>query len=390
MKFLHLVPDEKFVDFFASAMSKIEGCHHRYIVHTSAPDQPLRHILRPKPFRKVDNTYFSSNNMRADLASCDVLLVHFLTLHGAKMISEAPSNVKIVWSGWGADYYHLLPGGDNSLLGSKTRQIARRLNLQQAIKNPISLAKQLSRPIRRLQIRNLKLIPAIRRVDLFSSPVPDDYFLVKQHLDADFRATYVQLNYGSVEGTFAIGGEVARGANILVGNSASLTNNHVEVFMLLKKHDLSNRKVIVPLNYGDLAYRQIVLGHGQEILGSNFHPVINFLPIERYNELISSCSCAIMNHHRQQAIGNIGSILYRGAKLYLNRKNVVTDFFERRGAHIFDIQTLRTPSARSFDALTTDEMFRNREILEEFWGEARIFRNLLAFVETLRNLMSND
>lgn len=390
MNILHLVQDEKFIDFFASAIELVEGINHRYIVHTIEPDQPLRYIRQVRPFRKVSDSYFPSESMHTDLANCDVLVVHYLTPLGARMINEAPKKVKIVWSGWGGDYYHLLAGGQDALLGTETRHIARKLDLCRAGANPIIHLRLLLRPLRRFYVHHNQLITAIKRVNFFSAPIPEDYLLLKNVLGEHFTASYIQLNYGSLEDTFAIGADGVEGRNILVGNSASLTNNHIEVFHLLMKHDLTGRKIMVPLNYGDSAYREIVLSHGQRIFGANFHPLVNFLPLDEYNKLIATCSCAIINSYRQQALGNIGSILYQGAKLYLSNKNVVSEFLRERNANSFDIEELAIPSKDAFDELNIQQRLENRQVLEGFWGQKIVARNFQKFIETIQNKVIHD
>ena len=45
------------------------------------------------------------------------------------------------------------------------------------------------------------------------------------------------------------------GNNILIGNSRSYANNHLEIFSILSKFNIANRKVIVPLSYGNMKGR---------------------------------------------------------------------------------------------------------------------------------------
>lgn len=385
MNILHLVQDEKFIDFFARTMSLVDRVQHRYVVHTPNSERPLCHIRQVTPFRRIDDAYFSSAAMRDDLAKCDVFVVHFLTPQGAKMIRAAPARIKIVWSGWGADYYHLLPGGQDGLLGSETREIARSLDFRRAGTNPISHARLFFRPVRRFYDRRFHLASAIERVNFFSSPIPEDYLLLKTYLGNKFSPSYIQLNYGSVEETFATKKFIGEKRNILVGNSAHLTNNQIEIFRMLANHDLSNRKVIVPLSYGDSDYKNIILDYGQKILGSHFQPVIEFLPLTEYNKLISTCSCAIMNSHRQQALGNIGSVLYGGAKLFLNSRNVTSNFFKERDAHISDVQELKHTDDVIFSELTNQQKTKNIQVLNDFWGKAKIKANAIEFIKIVGN-----
>jgi hypothetical protein len=379
---LHLVQDEKFIDFFARTMNILGEIEHRYIVHKPSLDKPLQHIKQLIPFRMVDDGYFPSRLMEKDLCNCDVLVVHFLTAQAVEMIASAPTRVRIVWSGWGADYYYLLPkGGD--LLEPETRSLVRTLNRQEAGINPLLHARLLLRPLRRFYTRHTQLIPAIRRIHLFSSPIPEDYALLKKSLKENFIAEYIQINYGSVEDTFSVGGESVGKNNILVGNSAHPTNNHIEAFRLLASHDLSDRKVIVPLSYGDINYRDNIVEIGNKILGDAFAPIVNYLPLSDYNRVISSCSFAIMNHRRQQALGNIGSLLYRGAKVFLNNKNVCKQFFDTRGAHVHDISELKGEKNDIFDGLTTEKKNKNVEVIDDFWGKSRISTNSLEFLAKL-------
>lgn len=385
MNILHLVEDEKFIDFFARTMPQKAGINHRYIVQVNELNRPLRHIQQMQPFRCVDSSYFTSKLMQQDLMASDVLVVHFMTLWGARMIRSAPSHVKIVWSGWGADYYHLLPGGEQAVWSSQTREIASVIDKQRAQKNFAVHARRLLRPWRRLYLRETQLIPALKKVNFFSAPLPEDYYLLRRALGNAFRASFVQINYGSVEETFAIGSESVDGENILVGNSATLTNNHIEIFRLLAKHNLSGRKVIVPLSYGDSDYRQIILELGQDLLGESFMPLVNFMPLAEYNRLTGTCSIAIMNHYRQQALGNIGSILYRGAKLFLSNKNVAYGFLRAKGAHVCEIGDLESGSSNAFSSLTREQKADNVKALHCFWGQEKVSENATSFINALRS-----
>lgn len=387
MRILHLVADEKFIDFFAGVIGQVPDTSHQYVVYTPNPDKPLRYIRKLAPFRKVDNSYFFSAAMQSDLAWCDALLVHYMTPLGARMIRQAPAQVVIAWSGWGADYYHLLPGGENALLGPQTREIARRLRLKVATQHPINFGKWLLRSLQREYIQRTLLLPALKRIQVFSAPLPDDYDLLKSIRGKCFQALYRQINYGSVEQTFAVGGSAFCGRDILVGNSASLTNNHVEVFLKLARHDLSGCKVVVPLSYGDPSYRAAILEYGSKILGEHFDPVIDFLPLAEYNQRISRCSVVVMNHQRQQALGNIGTLLYLGAKLFLDERNVVYRFLQQRGAHVYSTGMLENGGNSLVCPLTNEQKRDNRRVLQDFWGQEMVNKNAVEFVTTLKILV---
>lgn len=221
-------------------------------------------------------------------------------------------------------------------------------------------------------------------MDFFSAPIPEDFSLLKSVLGKKFHAEYVQINYGSVERTCRLGPSILTGENILVGNSATPTNNHAEIFKMLAKLDLANRIAIVPLNYGAPAsYRDAIIKLGERILGKHFMPLIDFMSLVDYNKLVSSCSVAIMNHRRQQALGNIGTALYKGAKVFLDETNVVYQSFINRGAHVFSTRLLLEGGATIFNPLSKEQILDNQRVLEEFWGHDVVIANAKEFIRRL-------
>lgn len=384
MIILHLVQDEKFIDFFSKLIASVSDCQHRYIVHVKDPDKPFQHIHLAKPFRVVGDEYFYSETMLKDLVSCDVLVVHFLTEFGAKMIRKAPEYVKIVWSGWGADYYYLLSLNEKYLFGPETFEILKKVDGRRVDKNPLTFFRIKLRPLRKRYVRWAKLMPAIKKVDFFSAPLSDDYDLLKEALGKTFSAQYIQINYGDVESTFASDCKNIEQSDILVGNSAHATNNHIEIFRLLKRHGLNGRKVIVPLSYGDYNYRSVILDYGYELLGAHFYPILDFLPIDEYVNVISGCSCVIMNHYRQQALGNIGAALFCGAKVFLNSKNVSKNFLIRHGAHLFDVEQLNDTLTGVLNGLDQRQKMDNIRALNNVWGHRKVTDNYCNFIKKLK------
>ena len=384
MNVLHLVPDEKFIDFFSLSVSSINGIHHDYVVWTHEPSRPLKHIKTTPIHRIVGDAYLTSSEMCIDLNGCDVLVLHYLSHAAIQMLKHVPDRVVTVWSGWGADYYDLVPGGPQSLLGPETEKISKELNDLIRSRSVSKFLKYNLLPFYKNIWGNRRIFSAIRRVDFFSSPVPDDYTLLKSALRENFRAKYVQFFYGSLEETFAIGSCDLTGSNILVGNSATPTNNHIDVFKRLAEIDIAGKKVIAPLNYGDSKYRECVVEKGKYYFGKRFYPILDFMPLDKYNTLVASCSAAVMNHYRQQAVGNIGAILYRGTRLYINKKSVLFNFFQHRNAHVYDFDDLNSTNNASLDGLSEDKKKQNIEMLQNFWGKKNVintFENSFCIIE---------
>ncbi|HVE13967.1 MAG TPA: TDP-N-acetylfucosamine:lipid II N-acetylfucosaminyltransferase, partial [Elusimicrobiota bacterium] len=218
---------------------------------------------------------------------------------------------------------------------------------------------------------------AFRRVDFFSSPIPGDYDRLRERLP-QLRARYTQLNYGSVEATIDVGPKSITGSNILVGNSADWANNHAEAFLSLRGVDLGSGKLVVPLSYGDPACREAVIKLGSATFGDRFAPVLELLPLEKYHELIATCAVAVMNHVRQQALGNVEAMLFKGARVFVRPESPVYSFLRERGACIGDASKIEGAGGSLFEPLTADERLRNRRVVESFWGQDVVLGNIAA------------
>jgi hypothetical protein len=159
-----------------------------------------------------------------------------------------------------------------------------------------------------------------------------------------------------------------RGDNLLLGNSACENNNHIEMIDLLSEIDLDGRQVICPLNYGSKIYADIVIEYAAQKLGSRFVPILDFLPFDKYMNLISNCSTVLMNHRRQQALGNIDSMLAKGAKVFLREENPAYECYSSKGITIFKIQDIEKMLSFLFKELEPQDIHKNKQIIKQFRG----------------------
>ena len=124
---------------------------------------------------------------------------------------------------------------------------------------------------------------------------------------------------------------------ILVGNSATDTNRHEEVFEILKHYKNENIEIIVPLNYGNLEYKQKVLDEGAHIFKNKFKPIVKFLDFETYKRLLVSVDIAIFNHNRQQAGANIKLLAGYGKKIYISQENSFYYEMKNNNITVYDL-----------------------------------------------------
>lgn len=127
---------------------------------------------------------------------------------------------------------------------------------------------------------------------------------------------------------------------ILVGNSATRTNNHFEIFESLLKFKNDNIKLLVPLSYGDSAYAESVIKKGHALFSDKFFPLTKFIPLEEYMNILMSVDIAVFKHNRQQAAGNTIQLLGMGKKVYLDKRSTLNNVFRERGINVFDCENI--------------------------------------------------
>lgn len=146
---------------------------------------------------------------------------------------------------------------------------------------------------------------------------------------------------------------------IQVGNSADPSNEHFEVFAALEKFKDEDISIYAPLSYGNKEYAREVAAEGARLFGDKFIAMTEFLPFDKYLEFLGSVDIAIFNHRRQQAMGNIVTLLGLGKKVYL-RKNITSlSMFRKAGIKVFDNDHLTIGKINQSVALRNKQKIRS-------------------------------
>ena len=204
---------------------------------------------------------------------------------------------------------------------------------------------------------------ALNRVDYFAGIIEFEYDLLKSN--PNFRAQKVSFVYSSICSVTSYGNfEKYDGRNILIGNSAADTNNHLDLLEHLKLLDLSDRKIILPLSYaGAEKYVSDVVNAYKSFFGDSVIALTSFMPFEQYKKYILSCNVAIFFMERQQAMGNIHSALKFGCKVYLSNKNPVYEYYKGLGFSVYSVEKELSNEHISI-GLTDAEIDNNRFLLK--------------------------
>lgn len=157
---------------------------------------------------------------------------------------------------------------------------------------------------------------------------------------------------------------------IQVGNSSDPSNNHQEILEKLKKIDSDFIKVFVPLAYGDKINGDLVEKQYRDFFGKRFNTIRNLVPLEEYNKILSDIDIAIFAHERQQAMGNIITLLGLGKTVYLNPKVSHWTLFSELGIKVYptDKPTLLLQGEKvSIENMKKIKSFFSRKKLCEDW-----------------------
>ncbi len=363
MKYLHLIDDTVFTNFAINLFEQCNNGSNLFLIGTVNPQATLRHTeSRPevKVLKRRTKQYI--NFIRQ--YPFDVLVVHAMCRDKRWVVNRlVKGNRKIVWLSWGTDIY-------NTSFYKKPlyQYYTNRVVMQQrsGVKAGIlSLLSSLYYFSYTGMFPDAAYRKAVAQVDYCATVIPDEFEILNSF--SFFSAKQVLFSYESIENMFKgrIGEEDhVTGNDILVGNSAGPESNHLDVLKAISEMGLAERrKVVVPLNYaGTPAYKAAVLKQGKHWLGENFFPLLDFYPSAAYVSLLKQCSVAVMNHNRQQAVGNLIALLWLGCRIFMSEESVVYSYLKRKGFKIYSFQQEFNPE-NAGAALTREEREHNRELL---------------------------
>ena len=388
MRIVHLARDEKFVPLLRQLFEEaVPGANHWLIARRRRAGPGF--VAAAPDVRFRPEWWFRTPLVARDVARADVIVAHSMTRIFANAIAHAPASARVAWKGWGYDFYPLLEAqlGDPILPATRALIGKTAADPTEAVATtPRHWWQRLARnAVRRPSA--LELVAA--RLHTFSV-VPSEAELVRRALPA-LKAVHHEMPLFTAEDTFQTGPAAMEGTDILLGNSATASNNHADAFELLQVL-IGKARLVVPLSYGNSAYAVMVAALGREKFGEHFDALQQWMSLADYNERIRRCGFVVMNHRRQQAVGNIGAALYKGATLYLRRDNPLYAFYTDMGITLRPMDTL-AQSRGPLEPLTPAQRARNRELIGRHYARDRVLRamrELPALVEARAQGPAND
>ena len=191
----------------------------------------------------------------------------------------------------------------------------------------------------------------------------DDYLYIKSHYNS-IAKYHKCINYPrSIKISILPLDNCTNSKKILVGNSATPSNRHLEIFNKLA--NFKDIDIFVPLSYGDVSYKQTILELGDELFNGNFHPITDMMVYNDYISFLNDMNFAIFNHNRQQGVSNIILLLSMGKTIYLSKENNAYNMLKKLNIIFKDINELNY----DLEEISNTDKLNNQKIILENYSE---------------------
>lgn len=355
-RFIHLVQDEKFIDFAFREFNEAGDQKHLFLIIS---------LKQKQKFIKFSKVIFVHPRLFWFLVPFGKGYVKSFFFHSLpnnfykNLILRIPDSIPIFWMSWGYDLIDIFGESDNYLKPKTKKIIPKKSQLSKSLQARGGYYNAFKFPPEAKAIVN--------RIDFISTVIKNEYEIISPNHFSKIPK-WVSWNYFSIEEDVIKGFEdqVVMGNNILVGNSGNLWNNHLDAFDDLLEFKIPYSQVICPLSYGDQVYRNKVKEKGETIFGVNFITFYDFLDYPDYVKQILSCSHFFMNSKRQLALGNILLLLYLGSNVILDTSNPTYHFFNRNDIRVFSIEEAKSGTLERVD------LDKTRKNLRRIWGKDSI------------------
>jgi hypothetical protein len=220
------------------------------------------------------------------------------------------------------------------------------------------------------RLRELFRRPVIRHMGHLVTYVPGDAELARKWYGATGQYHECLMYTSNVYRDCDVKTQPNSTVNILIGNSADPSNNHLEILEKLKPLKSQNIAIYAPLSYGGEAYAKTVIDVGKAIFGDKFKPMTDFMPFDQYLQFLGQINIAIFAHKRQQAMGNTITLLGLGKKVYMRTDVTPWSLFDRLSVKVFDFQTI---DLEPIDNATQNE---NESRIRNYFSENNLINQL--------------
>lgn len=369
-KILHIVTDEKFTDYAIRQFSAPEMCSEFILIPSNDGNIKVKLADQCTIVRQSSEEF---KTLLQNLGNYSAVVLHGMhwPVWQKPLLKAMPDGVKVAWVFWGGELY-----GQPDIANSFLAPVDKCINTIHELQKKLLDKKQ----------PPIAFVPKeyYSRVDYCLTAMPVEYEFAKSYLNRpDMK--YLWYNYYSIEETMgSVFDKQCHGSNIWIGNSATISCNYFDTILKLRKIDVGDREVIVPLSYGSPWLMNYVPRVYRRVFGDKFKPLMDFVQRDEYNEKMLSCNVMIQPHYLSQGVGNILTGLWLGMRVYISEKCITADYLKQIGVTFFTIEhDLRKSNPDVFAPLPQFVIDHNRQMLLKETSMQRTIEANIQLVEEL-------
>ena len=360
---VHLCSDEKFIDIAIEQFEMVKNVKSIFVVCATKPIRYVKSkniiILR----KKKDVLQFLRQT------PCDYVVLHSLYV---PLVDILKIQRPIMWNSWGIDVY-------SDELSPKRKAITLSLYkplTRKYIEDSLTIKDWLKKVLRKYYKWDYDR--KIGRIEYVSTVFPEEFDYIKA---VNKSIKFFPFRYITPQKNVT---DCSRKSNIdehyvLLGNSRDLTNNHLDILSILESQK-EKMTVVMPVSYPQKneKYVKKLLTFAQSLHYVNVMPIVEFMPLSDYLNLVSRCSCAFFGHIRQQAVGNISAALKIGLKVYLYEESMAYKHYSSMGCRVFSIEK-DVNDGCLFSSFDEVDKLKNRLIVENEFNLENYMKKLQFF-----------
>lgn len=230
---------------------------------------------------------------------------------------------------------------------------------------------------------------ALEKFFLIGTPVKGDYELILR--DIKSKPAWSIVRYLDTSIFLAPRNRIDDGiTRILLGNSATKTNQHIQAMHILERFKDERIEIIAPLSYGDKGYASFVAEEGKRIFGNKFIPLESFMEKDEYYSLLGNIDIGFFNNNRQQAFGNIHMLMNSEAKIFLRKDTPMWEYFNTNGASVFSIEDIENSNFSEFKKSCENSIENNKLYLNKIGSKNNLVKEWDSFFNYLDKEIGND
>ena len=355
-KILHFVKsDKKFLCRIINEYESVFPGRNLFLIRKGAQEIETKNVQPDHVFFYDPREEKDRNEIRNRAKECLFAIFHTYDFRMVDAFEIVSGRIPIVWCGFGYDFMQF-----SSALTTKTWLSLLRYSPIHGIKQRL-----LKSPVGRIKYR--RFMKTVDQIHYFGCIVPGEYKKIKTGRDPEVKEFCYRA--GHREGTAL---QRTTGDNVILAHSRALECNHLDGIDLFRRYGRKDQKGIMFLNYGFLykGFLDHTIEYGKKTLGDRFEYYTDFLSLDDYEEIVRSCSFAILPFLRQIGLGCINSLFLNGAKIFLYQNSLLYQYYTANGFVVYSIEKDLASDSR-FEKLSDVDRETNRRKCLEFCGKEK-------------------